>query len=440
MSIGKRSGLIIKNITLSFIIKGWSALVVLLMVPLTLTCLGEYKNGVWLTISSLLIWIDQMDIGLGNGLRNKLAIHIARQQIQQARQVVSSTIAMLVCIIIPVWAVLLLLIENTNIYSFLNVVPSSIPELRLSLVCAVTLVCMTFVLKFIGNVYMGLQLPAVSNLLITLGQTLALAFTALLFHWGQANFLTITIANTAAPLLVYLLAYPYTFYVRFSLLRPSFRLMNLRFIYELSSLGIKFFWLQMAGLLQFATTNILISKLFSPQMVTPYQISHRYISLIMVLFSVICMPFWNATTDAYARNDMEWIKRADKKMNHIMVGISLLMIFMVAASPRVYHIWIGEASHIPFGMTVMMAAYTFLMVLSMRYSYFLNGIGALRLQLYMTIMTAIFIPLAWAVSSLTHSILWFMAVMCFCILPSIIVNMVQFKKILNKKATGLWRI
>ncbi|MBR4218339.1 MAG: hypothetical protein IKR71_04760, partial [Bacteroidales bacterium] len=54
----QRTSLLRKNILGSFLIKGWSAVVVLLMVPVTLKCLGEYKNGVWLTISSILMWID----------------------------------------------------------------------------------------------------------------------------------------------------------------------------------------------------------------------------------------------------------------------------------------------------------------------------------------------------------------------------------------------
>ena len=58
----QRSTLLVKNILVSFLIKGWSAIVVFLMVPVTLHCLGEYKNGVWLTISSIMLWIDNMDI------------------------------------------------------------------------------------------------------------------------------------------------------------------------------------------------------------------------------------------------------------------------------------------------------------------------------------------------------------------------------------------
>ena len=167
-----RTTLLIKNVAASFFLKGCSALIVLMMVPLTLNCLGTYKNGVWLTISSMLVWIDQMDIGLGNGLRNSLATYIAHNDLEKARRVVSSTMAMLVCIMIPILSILLLLTWQADVYGFLNVDPTVIPELRIALLAAVTLVCMTFVLKFIGNVYMGMQLPAISNLLIAIGNSI----------------------------------------------------------------------------------------------------------------------------------------------------------------------------------------------------------------------------------------------------------------------------
>lgn len=434
-----RTSRLVKNVFFSFCIKGWSFLVVLLMVPLTLKCLGSYQNGVWLTISSMLVWIDQMDIGLGNGLRNQLAIHIAHGDSQGARRVVSSTMAMLVCIVLPIFLLLSVSVWVGDVYAFLNVDPLLVPELRLALLCAVTLVCLTFVLKFIGNVYMGMQLPAVSNLIMSLGQTFAMIGTWLLYAGGHATFTSVVVVNSAAPLLVYALAYPYTFYFQFSQLRPSWQSVSLSSAMELGNLGIKFFWLQVASIVQFMTANILISKFFTPEMVTPYQIAYRYMSVVMVFFTVVCTPFWNASTDAYTRGDLAWIRQASRRMDMITVLLLLLLVGMTAVSPWVYEWWIGNQCHVPFGMTVMMALYIFLLVLSMRYSYFLNGIGALRLQLYMTVSAIVFIPLAWLVSRETHHIVWFMAVMCLCNLPGIVVNIVQFHKILKGKATGIWR-
>ena len=439
-STPSRTKRLMSNIVASFLVKGWSSVVVLLMVPLTLCCLGEYRNGVWLTISSMLVWIDQMDIGLGNGLRNSLATLMAKGKVEEARRVVSSTLAMLCCIVIPVMIVLCIVVWYTDVFSFLNVDEALIPDLRIALFISVIFVCMTFVLKFIGNVYMGMQLPAISNFIITLGQTVALFGTWLLLKTDNVSFLSVVTVNVISPLIVYLLAYPYTFYIKYVELRPSLELVNIKTAIQLGNVGLKFFWLQIAGVIQFMTANILISKFFNPAMVTPYQISYRYMSLAMVVFSVVCMPYWNATTDAFSRGDMDWIRKANNQMNLMMIAIALGLFVMILVSPWVYDIWIGAQSHVPLNMTIMMALYIFLLILSMRYSYFLNGIGALRLQMYMTVMTIVFIPLAWVVSYITHNIIWFMGVMGFCIAPSILVNMLQFSKIMKGKATGIWRI
>ena len=68
----KRSYEIQKNIVLSFLFKGISIIVSLVIVPLTLNYLNPTEYGVWLTLSSIMTWINLFDIGLGNGLRNKL--------------------------------------------------------------------------------------------------------------------------------------------------------------------------------------------------------------------------------------------------------------------------------------------------------------------------------------------------------------------------------
>lgn len=286
---------------------------------------------------------------------------------------------------------------------------------------------------------MGMQMPAVSNLIMTVGQTLSLVGTWLLLQMQNATFLNVVIMNTAAPLLVYFIAYPYTFRFRFPYLRPTLKDVDISSALQLGNLGVRFFWLQIAGVVQFMTANILISKFFTPEMVTPYQISYRYMSLVMVAFTVVCMPFWNATTDAFERGDLEWIEKANRKMNMIMLMIFACLCMMAILSPWVYEMWVGDKCVVPMGMTFMMAFYLFLLVVSLRYSCFLNGIGALRLQNYMTIMAVVFIPLAWFISNETHNIMWFMAVMCFCNIPGIVVNIIQFNKILKGKAVGIWR-
>ncbi len=435
----QRSSLLQKNILASFIIKGWSALIVLLLVPATLHCLGDYKNGIWLTISSLLLWIDNMDIGLGNGLRNKIAEYMAHGEHERTRSLISSTFAMLTCIIIPVLLILLLLIIVSDPYTVFNATPSKVVHLDQVLMVTVTLVCTSFIFKLIGNFYMGMQLPAVSNLLIALGQTLALIGTYILLYSGCHSMMLIALVNTAAPLLVYMLAYPYTFFYKYPYLRPSFKLINFKEARAVINMGVQFFIMQISSVILFMTSNLLISNLFTPALVTPYQITYRYFSIMLVAFTVICMPFWNATTDAYERGDIQWIRNATRKLRLMIICMIVCMVMMVVVSPWVYSVWIGNDVTIDIRMSIVMATYIFILIYSMRYSYFINGIGKLRLQLiFTTVAAVIFIPLAYLTTQWTHSIIWFMIVMCLVNIPGLIVNRIQFYKLINGKANGIW--
>lgn len=437
----KRTRLLKKNIILSFLMKGWAGVVQLLMVPLTIICLGEYQNGVWLTISSFLIYTESLDIGLGNGLRNKLATYWAKGDMEKARQSVSSTFFTLILIMLPIAITLLILINTIDLYGLANVEPQIIDNLREVYSISTILVCAHFVIKFIGNIYLALQLPAVNNLLVVGGQTLALALLFLLSRQkGMDNMLLwVAVANTLAPLIVYLIAYPITFYRKFPELRPSLKYFRKDMVGELLGLGFQFFILQIAGILIFASSNFIISNVISPAQVTPYQVAYRYFSVTMMIFTVIGVPFWSATTDAYERGDIDWIKKSMKRLHLILIAIFLALVLMVVVANFVYRIWVGSDITVPTSLTIGMALYLLIVITSLCYSYFLNGFGFLRLQLITTIISAIiYIPLAIALGH-RFGTTGIVVALCLMNTPGVIVNMMQYNKIVNNKATGIWK-
>lgn len=435
-----RTILIRKNIMASLLIKGWSVIVLFALVPLTLHCLGVYENGVWLTISSMLVWIDNLDVGLGNGLRNKLAESLACNDRMKARRAVSSTFFMLIAVIVPACAILNALIWGLDMYSFLNVDQSIVGNLNTVLSVALVLVSSTFIFKFIGNFYMGLQMPAVNNLLVTAGQTLMFLGTGIVYLSGIHSLLLIALVNTMSPLVVYLISWPLTFRGRHADLSPKLSFVDKKTVSELFGMGMKFFILQIASIVLFMSSNVIISNSFSPEYVTPYQIAYRYFSAAQLLFSILCMPYWTATTDAYQRGDMEWIKHADHTLNRLLLLIALAVVVLLALSKPAFALWIGTDVEVPFTMTAIVGLYILVILTSMRYSWVLNGIGALNLQLCMTILAAVlYIPLTLATSRLTHDINWLLIVMCLVNVPGLLVNMIQYYKIINGTATGVWR-
>lgn len=204
-------------------------------------------------------------------------------------------------------------------------------------------------------------------------------------------------------------------------------------------MGIKFFVLQLAGMVLFMSSNVIISYSFSPQMVTPYQIAYRYFCVAQLLFNIICMPYWSATTDAYRRGDMEWIRRSGRTLDKQMLIITGVVVLLLTLSQPIFALWIGRDVEIPMCMTALVGLYMLTMLISVRYSYIINGIGALHLQLVMTVGAAIvYVPLAIGVSRISGNILCLLVVMSLVNLPGLTVNIIQYYKILRGTAHGIW--
>lgn len=435
-----RTRLLRKNILANFFLKGCTGVITLLLVPLTLNCLGEYANGVWLTISASLLLFENMDIGLGNGLRNKLAEYVAKEDWVQARIAVSSTVTLLGLIVIPVMLLLVFAAHNIDLHSLLNVSETIIPNLNDIVCVCIVLFCSTFIMKFIGNVYLGMQLPAVSNLLMTGGHPIILAGTYYMYVSDVHSVMAIAVLNLSVPLMMYLLAYPYTFYRKYPMLRPQLSLFSGTMARGLFSMGMLFFLNQVSSAIVFFSSNIMISRWFEPSAVTPYQIAFRYFNIPMLVFMVINAPNWSATTDALFRGDTSWIRVAVRRMDKILLLFLLALIVMVVVSQPIYAFWIGQGTRVSLSLTYCMALYSFTMMYSLAYCYFLNGVGALKLQFVCTLCG---IVIYFVSSEVLH--LFLGNVMCICLamflslLPNAICNKIQFMKIINGTAHGIWK-
>jgi O-antigen/teichoic acid export membrane protein len=301
------------------------------------------------------------------------------------------------------------------------------------------LICGTFILKFIGNVYLGHQRPAVNTLLVVGGQTLSMLIIAILpFLFQKVSLMHVAIAYTAAPLLIYVVAYPITFYRVYPRLKPSFFMFQKGMISELMGLGVKFFVLQLSGMILFTTSNLLISNLFGPDEVTPYQVVYKYFSFILMLVSIVITPIWSATTDAYVRGDMQWIRNLTHRMMKILFSFTALVILLGVISPWIYPYWTLGKVDVPESMTILMGIYIVVIMFSLYFANILYGTGKIFVQMVTTLIEAImFIPLA-ILGSKMYGLNGIIIALILSNLPCAITNIVQYNKIITGKARGLW--
>ncbi len=96
-------------------------------------------------------------------------------------------------------------------------------------------------------------------------------------------------------------------------LKPSIKDFNYKKIKILSSLGIKYFIIQIASVIIFITDNIIITKFMGPSEVTPYNITFKVFSIILMLSGIIITPLWSAITKACVEKDIFWLKKSVEK-------------------------------------------------------------------------------------------------------------------------------
>ncbi len=110
-----------KNIIASFVIKGLSILISLILVPLTINYVNPSRYGIWLTISSIVVWFSFFDIGLTQGLRNKFAEARAKNDDSIAQVYVSTTFAILSLIFFVIWCIFFMFNNYLNWDKILNI-------------------------------------------------------------------------------------------------------------------------------------------------------------------------------------------------------------------------------------------------------------------------------------------------------------------------------
>lgn len=427
-----------KNILASFALKGIDSIVYLLLVPVTLGFLNPYEYGIWLTLNSILMWINSFDIGLGNGLRNRLAEAVANNNFTLGRIYVSTTFVMLILIMGGLIIMSTLLEPLVNWYEILGTTSIQVPHLKEIVYVSFLIFCLNFIFKFIGNVYLAMQLPAICSAINVTGHVISLIIIYILTLTIPGSLFWTAVAYTSSPLIVYIIAYPITFYKIFPLLRPSFSLFQKKYLKDLLNIGIQFFLLQISSVLLFGLANILISHMFGPESVTPYNIAYRYFSLVPMAMNIILAPMWSATTDAYAKGDIEWIRKSIQKIHKFLIITLTILVSMVLVSNFVYKIWIGTEVTIPITMSILMAVYVFIIISSLTYSNFLNGLGKLKLQTINTVTVALlFCPLCWFLGNIL-GIYGILVGMCIVNTSGLLLNRIQFYKVLNGVASGIW--
>lgn len=384
-----------KHMIFSGLLKILSLAVNLIYVPVVLNYLGVEKYGVWSTILTILSWVSYFDIGIGNGLRNKLTESISKGRTDECKKLVSSAYTFISVIMGAV------LIIGTVVSQFLNWdkilgTSGSSDEILVLIIClALLFVTTNFVISICRNILYALQKASYVSVLEVSTQILNLVLILILQACTSGTLLSVVLVYGLTMVFVNLIC-SIILFAKNDTIRPNLRHVDFALGKSVTSLGLKFFVIQICALVLFSTDSLMISMLYGASEVTPYSTVNKVFSTIAGLYNAFLAPIWSAFTKAKTEKNNSLMLRSLRNLQLFMLPFVLLAVLIAIFFMPITKIWLGQELSYSYGIIPFGLVYCVMMIWTNMYSAVGNGLELMKVSMIVAVVQAIInLPLSY---------------------------------------------
>ena len=380
------------NVILNYVFRLAGIFFGLICVRITLGYLGVNLYALWVTITSVISWMNSGDLGIGNGLRNELAKAYGEGDTLKQKLLIKTAIGCLTKVAAVVFCIIIILCE---IFFKLEILDEAV---RMPMYIMAVFFCINLVLGVSQSVAFSYQkswlnsmtscaIQLFSIIMIFILQVLEVNEDLTLF--AVVNGLCTTIPNIILILI---------------LKSRDIKIFELNKIEKgsgyarglIMNTGIKFFGMQLCGVVIYSTDNLIINKLFNGEMVTKYSIITKVYDTGTGLFGVLLVVLWSAVTYHIAQHDYNWVKNKVRQLSVIGCIFAVGVLFVSVFFNQIARIWIGQGvMHYETELIALFGIYCVMSAFSAIYANVLNGMGIVKLQLILVFVEAVLnIPLS----------------------------------------------
>ena len=389
-----RSEIYFKQLKGVFFFRLLSVLSSFIAVPIVYRYLGPSEYGVWATIISITSWVLLFDLGVANGLRNRITESISNNNFLEAKEYISTAYCIIGIGIVCVILLFYILNEYLPWARIFNTNVLSNDELKLTVNVSMFFILINFFLSLINQVLDGMQKSGYVGFNQFLSNVLSLLFVYALSLYTNSSIVSLAVAYGFSVFLSNMVISAW-FYQKLPSIKPSFRFFKKEKISNILSLGLRFFIIQVAVIVLFTTDRLIISQLLGPEFVTPYDIVFKLFSAVTIVHGIVIAPLWASYADAFHRGDYTWMRNMMRKQLHVYVMLFLGTLLLCLFAPSIISIWIGDVELLDVRIIYSLAIFVLLLTWSNVFSYLLNGLSETRLQIQAAIIASIInIPLS----------------------------------------------
>ncbi|MCM1175370.1 MAG: oligosaccharide flippase family protein [Blautia sp.] len=390
--LDKGKGSIASNMIISGICKPISMIISYLYVPVVLNYLGIEKYGVWSIILTILSWISYFDIGIGNGLRNRLTESLNRKD-GKSRTLVSSTYAF-TAVIMSIVSVLFAIGASFVDWNRMLGVEEPIHNLGMVVTISIIFVAINFVLSICKNILYALQKAADVSCMELMIQLLNMGGVLLAERYFESNLFIMAVIHGGSMITVNFIA-SLLIYLKNREVRPGYRYIDITAGKNLMNLGVQFFVIQICALILFATDSVIISYLYGAAAVTPYHAVNRIFNVIIGSYTAILAPIWSAVTKVKVEKNYTRLTGVIKRLQLTMIPFALGTVLLMIIFRPLMRLWLGRELEYSTELICMGGTYCLLSIWCNTYASVANGLELLKISMKTAVcQAAMNIPLS----------------------------------------------
>jgi O-antigen/teichoic acid export membrane protein len=364
------------------------AIVALVTLPMARQALHAELFGIWMMLSALLGFMAFADLGVGNGVLNKITEAQAAGDRARLRKVLGSGYACTggVGILVALaWLAWSRLSDDPTIVVG-RISPEHRPEAMAALTVFALVLAINIPASLIQRVQLGMQQGYWNGVaqFAGAGVTLVAVPLALRSDGGLAALVLATIGVQAAVNIVNTVIWLH----RNGLLQlGGWRgALDFGMVRALLRLGSMFFLLQLAASFAFQSDAIVITQTLGQAAYGDFAIVQRLFLFVSMLMSAAMMGLWPAFGDALARGETHWVRRT---LGRALLITALIMgsvcLALTLSIGTVMQLWLGEPHGPPLLLTGLLAAWAVVEALGTVVASLLNGANLIRAQVLIAV-------------------------------------------------------
>lgn len=365
-----------------------------LSVPIVLNYLGEKNYGLWITIFSILSWIYNFDVGIGNGLKNKLTEALSKNDDNLAKKYIATCYIVLVVITFCLLITGFILIFSFNYSKILNINFLNENYLKFFILINFLFVLGNFMIGLYRQMFYAIHESALMEITNVIYQTLVILFMMILKKYYIKSLFLVTCVYGISNISVGI-AFTVIFFKKKKELLPNIKDFSIHKIKDIAGIGLEFFIIQICMIVIFTTDNLIITRLLGTESATSYNLIYQIYKMFLMIVTMVLTPFWVLFSEAYIRKEKKWIQNTLLKLNYLFVVLVIIELIVTFNIQNLLKIWLKKELLYPKELPWYMMINSLIMCFGAIYMHCLNGIGKIKLQLYIYIIGAILnIPLS----------------------------------------------